>query len=126
MVMFALLIPVFIGFLALSLAASIELDTKASLDQAAITAAVAGSSDACMASQYAFEIYECKSRVVQGEYGAGAGGYGIETDNKQLPQPGFTTTGGWTPVNTKCLHPLAPLPRKPNCPATDTGNFIVD
>jgi hypothetical protein len=88
MVLFALLLPVMIAFLALSLAASIELNTRAALDEAALTASVAASSDACMSSPYAFDLYECKF---------GSPNYSsIEASAGQLPGPPFTDISSLT------------------------------
>jgi hypothetical protein len=82
MVLFALMLPVMVGFLALSVGASVELNTRATLDQAALTAAIAASSDACMSSPYAFDVYECNP---------GSSNYSsIETSPGQLPEPAFT------------------------------------
>src|SRR5437870_5534805 len=59
MVLFALMLPVVIGFVGLSLAGSIFLNTKSALDQSTLVAAQAASSDACMTSKYSFDIYQC-------------------------------------------------------------------
>jgi hypothetical protein len=84
MVLFALMLPVLVAFMALSIGASVELNTRARLDEAALTASVAASSDACMSSPYAFDLYECKS---------GNPNYAsAETSPGQLPLPSYADT----------------------------------
>jgi hypothetical protein len=100
MVFFALILPVLVAFVALSLAASISLNTKAALDQASLTAAIAASGDSCMSSPYAFDLYECTSG---GAYPATLdGGIG------QLPQPPFINPP-FTASGTVCRNPAGVL-----------------
>jgi len=100
MILFAFMLPVIVGFLALSIAASIELNAQATLDQAVLTAAVGASSDACMSSPYPYDLYECTTGISAGSYKAA----GVETAGGNLPQPPFTSSGGlpFTTANTIC------------------------
>ena len=96
-VLFALLLPVVVGFLSLSIAASIELNTRAELDGAALNASIAASGDGCMSSPDIFDLFECTGPTTS--YA------GIETPagSGLLPQPPFTKFGpNWYPNLTLC------------------------
>ena len=111
MVMFALVLPVMAGFLGLSMAASIEMDTRASLDEASLNAAVAASSDACMTSSTSYDLFECTAGGVQSMYTAAVnlapGDEPLDpTLTGLLPTPPFTPGPGcsahWYPSCTQC------------------------
>lgn len=90
MLLFALVLPVIMGFVALSMSASMLLNAKAKLDEASLTSAIAASSDACMSSPYGFDIYACTT---------GNPTY-PSTWNGSIPGPPFV--GGPIPQATVC------------------------
>ncbi|MGC8460395.1 MAG: hypothetical protein ACP5OR_00925 [Candidatus Dormibacteria bacterium] len=60
MPLFALMLPVIIALLGLTMSGEIYLNARSRLDAATVVAAVAASGDACMASQYTYDEYECQ------------------------------------------------------------------
>ncbi|MGC8461633.1 MAG: TadE/TadG family type IV pilus assembly protein [Candidatus Dormibacteria bacterium] len=58
--LFALMLPVIVALMGLSVTGEIYLNAKSSLDQATITASLAASGDACMSSTYSYEQFNCQ------------------------------------------------------------------
>lgn len=100
MVLFALVVPVLTAFAALAITASLSLTTKAHLDEAALTAAIGASGDACISSPYGFDLYKCQSAAATPIYAAHPG---------PLPGPPFTpiVPGQLYPTNTNCTDPTS-------------------
>lgn len=97
MLLFALMLPVLLGFVALSMAASSLLNARNKLDHTTLAAAIGASSDSCMVSSYAFDLYKCQNPAAQPSYAAHAGWA------DSLPQPAFTSSGSMIPaVGTIC------------------------
>ena len=86
MLLFALILPVILGFIALSMSASLLLNAKAKLDQSALSSSVSAASDACMSSKFSFDIYKCSA-------GTSTNDYNTPTWSVNLPEPPFPGSG---------------------------------
>ena len=99
MFLFALLLPVILGFLGLSMAASALLDARAKLDEASLSAAVAASSDSCMSSAYSFDLLACSHPT---PFPYPASWTTPPSTTAQMPQPPVTTGAPFYPATTLC------------------------
>lgn len=70
MPLFALMLPVIIALLGLTMSGEIYLNARSRLDAATVVAVVAASGDACMASQYTYDEYECQYGTYPGTGGS--------------------------------------------------------
>ncbi len=70
MPLFALMLPVIIALLGLTMSGEIYLNARSRLDAATVVAAIAASGDACMASQYSYDEYECQYGTYPGTGGS--------------------------------------------------------
>jgi hypothetical protein len=106
MFLFALLLPVILGFLGLAMAASMLLDARAKLDEASLSSAVAAASDACMSSPYAFDLLACSHHPTT-SYPAAWTAPGATSAT--LPPPLFTSSNGtYTPNTVTCSDLVTP------------------
>lgn len=114
MPLFALMLPVIIALLGLTMSGEIYLNARSRLDAATVVAVVAASGDACMASQYTYDEYEC-------QYGT----YPVQ--NPTYPVTGTTPTpslyaNGVSPLN----NPIETSPGSGILPTAPTTNQITE
>ncbi len=103
MPLFALMLPVIIALLGLTMSGEIFLNARSRLDAATVVAAIAASGDACMASQYNYNEYECQYGGYTTDYASGIAPdmFPMETSPGILGTPASFSPADWAIVQTE-------------------------